>query len=547
MGELVRVRVDFIHHSASSKDEQHRDSDEKNLAGDIALATPMRADLALPTTVPLTALLPGILEIFEVTPQPGRFVSWRFRNARGEVLSGESTLAETGIIDGDRLLLNDDPGPVPPPMVMDVADQLADSESTTTLADAIIGNSTAVITSSIIAITTLLLAASDSHLAAAIAFVLALATVAGLRMALLREATTSTLATLAIQTVVLCSASAAAFIGVPHSSLASDWRPIAAVAATMLLVGAALIMTPNFHDSESTSTNHSKNRSDSQSNSRSDGRSASRGAIPAGNLTARAEHMSILLTIGAATSAIGVLLGCYSMGLYLFEPAIVPAQALSGGINQMQVHGDIVLAHTVTIAIALLLLMAAPTLSVAIAGVRVPHIPAAGEAFSDTDLPSGHGAFAVLRSSRLIDGFYLGICLMLSLSGVISVVAPVRQSTFAEINPWTCALAIAVATVCAVQSRSHARLLPACSTATTTVLLLLAVATITWLSGWWPLTALIVIPLTAAAALQSLPSARVTPTLRRALEVIEATAIAVAMPVVAIVLKLPGLVAGLVN
>lgn len=216
----------------------------------------------------------------------------------------------------------------------------------------------------------------------------------------------------------------------------------------------------------------------------------------------------------------------------------------------MAVHGDIVKANTLAVAAGLILLLVAPTLAVTIAGVRVAHIPAAGEAFTDSTLSVHQRETAVLRSSRLIDGLYLGVCTMLALSGATSVFAAISQdsSTSSTASPlWTSALAVVVAIVCAVQSRSHARLLPACATALTTVCLLLSVASVLWLRGWWPLCALIVIPLLSATAVQSIPTTGVTPTMRRTLELIEATAIATALPIAAIVVGLPSLIAGLVS
>lgn len=244
-GDLVRVRIDLVH-TGDTNYENDAGYDERNSSTASAADASSRADLALPTSVPMSAMIPEVLRIFDVTPQPGRFVSWRFQNARGEVLYGDETLNEAGILDGDRLLLIDDPGPVPPPTVLDIADKLADLGSTTRLTDAVIGHTAALITSFIVAISLLFLAAADSHLAAAVNFVLMLLAVAGLRIALLREGSSATIATLGIQVVVFGATCSAAFIGIPINAIAADWRPIAAVAVTAIFLGAALIAAPAF-------------------------------------------------------------------------------------------------------------------------------------------------------------------------------------------------------------------------------------------------------------------------------------------------------------
>lgn len=88
---MIRVRVDFLPGQGPSR----------------------RADLLVPAEVPVAALLPELVDVFGSAPDPG--ASWRVRLPGGSVADPETGLADAGVVDGDRLVIADDPGPAPPP------------------------------------------------------------------------------------------------------------------------------------------------------------------------------------------------------------------------------------------------------------------------------------------------------------------------------------------------------------------------------------------------------------------------------------------------
>ena len=112
---MIRVRVDFLPAGGAGR----------------------RADLLLPGETSVAEVVPELVDVFGAAASPG--ASWRLRLPDGTVADPESGLAAAGIRDGDRLTVVDDPGPAPAPMVVDVADVLADDSPGVGVADAAIG------------------------------------------------------------------------------------------------------------------------------------------------------------------------------------------------------------------------------------------------------------------------------------------------------------------------------------------------------------------------------------------------------------------------
>ena len=100
---------------------------------------------------------------------------------------------------------------------------------------------------------------------------------------------------------------------------------------------------------------------------------------------------------------------------------------------------------------------------------------------------------------------------------------------------------MALAVLCLIQSRGHARAVPSAALGCAGAALLLLLALAQWHVGRWPASLLILAPLLAATAVAAVPAGRVTPTLRRVLELVEAVAIAVSLPLAAVVAGVPGL------
>jgi hypothetical protein len=97
----------------------------------------------------------------------------------------------------------------------------------------------------------------------------------------------------------------------------------------------------------------------------------------------------------------------------------------------------------------------------------------------------------------------------------------------------------------AVHSRGQARKVASTSNALTALLVAVTVAMQQWFAGTWPIAAAIVVPMLAGTALSALPVTRISPTTRRFAELTEACAIAVILPIAAIIAGLPEFVGGL--
>src|SRR5699024_10092203 len=119
------------------------------------------------------------------------------------------------------------------------------------------------------------------------------------------------------------------------------------------------------------------------------------------------------------------------------------------------------------------------------------------------------------RAGRLLDGATAAVAGFLVVSGG-AVVAAADTS-------WTApALVAAVVVVCVIQSRGHARTVPSGALTVAAAALLMALAWAQWDAGRWPLALLVLAPVLAGVALPAVPANRVSPTARRALELVEA-------------------------
>ena len=190
-------------------------------------------------------------------------------------------------------------------------------------------------------------------------------------------------------------------------------------------------------------------------------------------------------------------------------------------------------AAAIVSALGVIGLTVAPGIGVAAAGVRVPGIPAAGEPFPDDPDPADPVDVIASRAGRLLDGLVAG-------SAVVLVAAAALIATRAP-DRWSVGLVVALAVLCLIQSRGHARAVPSAALGCAGAALLLLLALAQWHVGRWPASLLILAPLLAATAVAAVPAGRVTPTLRRVLELVEAVAIAVSLPLAAVVAGVPGL------
>lgn len=324
LGELIRVRIDAAHTS----DEISR----------------THADLALPTNVAIAALIPDILRIFAIEVADYPLAQWQLRTATGTILLADDTLDKAGISPGERLVVINDPGPVPTPRVFDAADAITDTAYTDGIgtADLIVGCTAALVATVSIAVASLSLSSTDSTLAAAISFIALLAVAGGLRLALLRHARAAIATVLELQMLILSAASGLSFVGFGLNRLLTDWPPTAALATAFAVTGLIFLLLKN-----------------TEGNSR---------------MTA---------TLGAASLSTAVVCGSYATTVAFSHN---PAQ--SGAL---------------TVACALTLVLLAPSIAIKAAGIRVPKVPAAGESFDDSDTPQiSHNA--PKRAGWLLDG-----------------------------------------------------------------------------------------------------------------------------------------------
>lgn len=86
-----------------------------------------RVDLALPSALPLSDVLPQLLGYCAPESRADRPAGWTLARLGGGALSLDNTLADSGITDGDILELRTGPDTVHPAYVEDVRDVVEDS------------------------------------------------------------------------------------------------------------------------------------------------------------------------------------------------------------------------------------------------------------------------------------------------------------------------------------------------------------------------------------------------------------------------------------
>ena len=324
LGELIRVRIDAAHMP-----------EDTNRA---------HADLALPTNVAIAALVPDILQIFDIDIADFPLAQWQLRTATGTILLADDTLNDAGIAPGERLVVINDPGPVPKPRLFDAADAITDTTYTDGIgtADLVVGCTAALVATASIAAASLSLSSTDSTLAAAISFIALLAVAGGLRLALLRSAKPAIVMSLELQVLILGTASGLCFVGLDLHRILTDWPPTAAISVALAVIGLIFLIS---------NTGDGDNR--------------------------------ITVTLGAASLSAAVTFGIYAAAVALFHNSVQ-----SGAL---------------TAASAVILILLAPSIAIKAAGIRVPKVPAAGESFDDSETPEiSHNA--PKRAGWILDG-----------------------------------------------------------------------------------------------------------------------------------------------
>jgi type VII secretion integral membrane protein EccD len=86
-----------------------------------------RVDLALPSALPLSDVLPQLLDYCAPETRPERPAGWTLARLGGGTLSLADTLADSGVTDGDILVLRTGPDTVHPAYVEDVRDAVEDA------------------------------------------------------------------------------------------------------------------------------------------------------------------------------------------------------------------------------------------------------------------------------------------------------------------------------------------------------------------------------------------------------------------------------------
>ncbi|MGH3681075.1 MAG: EsaB/YukD family protein, partial [Natronosporangium sp.] len=86
-----------------------------------------RVDLALPSALPLSDVLPQLLGYCAPDTRPDRPAGWALARLGGGPLSLTDTLAESGVTDGDILELRTGPETIHPAYVEDVRDVVEDA------------------------------------------------------------------------------------------------------------------------------------------------------------------------------------------------------------------------------------------------------------------------------------------------------------------------------------------------------------------------------------------------------------------------------------
>lgn len=457
LGELIRVRIDAVH-TPESTNRTH-------------------ADLALPTDVAIAALLPDILQIFDIDIADYPMARWQLRTAAGTILRADDTLVASGIAPGSRLIVINDPGPIPQPRIFDAADAIADNTYADGIgtADLIVGCVAALLATMAVAAASLSLSSTDITLGAAVSFIGLLAVAGCLRIAMIRSARAAILLTLEVQVLILVVSFALSFVGLELDRILFQWPPTAAIAAGFAVTGLVFLLVDGNH--------------------------------------------RITCTVGAASLGLAVPCGIYSaITTLLREPSQAAAVSVAG---------------------AVILILLAPSVAIKAAGIRVPKIPAAGESFDDTATPTTPPQ-APRRAGWLLDGGIVG-----GTAGLITFTLVALISDSGDNRRWLLAMAVAIIIFSAVHSRGQARKVASTANALTALSVAVTVAMQQWFVGTWPVAATIIVPMLAGTALSALPATRISPTTRRFAELTEACAIAVILPIAAIIAELPEFVGGL--
>lgn len=220
---------------------------------------------------------------------------------------------------------------------------------------------------------------------------------------------------------------------------------------------------------------------------------------------------SAVTRTGSAACAAGAFGASVVAGLrfWLEDPAVVWALAIT---------------------IGLLSVVAAPSVAVAFARVRVPAVPAAGEPFPDDDHTSDPHTSAS-HAGSLIDGYL----------AAISIVTAVAASAALLTDPsgWTYALICMTVAVMLIQSRGHARKVPSAALLAGASIIVMAAAWHFWALGWWPLAVILILTPIGSTALVALSGDRISPLTRRLIEIAESVAIAASIPLAAVIAEVP--------
>lgn len=235
--------------------------------------------------------------------------------------------------------------------------------------------------------------------------------------------------------------------------------------------------------------------------------------------------LSLGLVIAAGlTGCTGTKMGSAACAAAAFGASVV------AGLRFWLDDPGVVWALTVTV--GLLSVVAAPTVAVAFARVRVPAVPAAGEPFpSDGHTTDPHTSAS--HAGSLIDGYLTAI------SAVTAVAASAALLT--EPSGWTYALVSMAIVVMVIQSRGHARKVPSAALLTGASVIVMAAAWHFWTLGWWPVAIILVLVPASSTALAALSGDRITPLTRRLIEIAETAAIAASIPLAAVIAEVPRL------
>ncbi len=481
-------------------------------------SAPLRADVQLATHLSVAEAICELLAVFPQPEQPELYAhesdiplaepNWQLRLPNGQLAPLTSTIEELQPHDGDRWELHDHPAVIHP-LITDISDELAHNVPDPKLSDSLVARIAALSATTAIAVALLLFSYVHPLATSGIALALTLVIFVNLWFELnkpIRGRRSSYLPTLLIQLGILGLATTTCLAGIPL--VAKDIPTLVLLTFPSLYLG------------------------------------LSGGAVITG--------LAVLSLNGLASSnttclAVATTLLCFGVNCGVFAGLLA--------LNSQ----DLLTAAAFALLIALIELTFAPSLAVMASGIRVPRIPAAGESFAelndDSDDPledtlaelddeyrrpspaatsaiqasapddSARRATLARRAGAIIDGLIAALALVLALLVVLILAS--------EFSKRSCALAVVLFVLFAIQSRSHARFVPSLALAVGAIAVLFAVCVHLWLLGFGLVALALLLPLFVAPVLLSLPTRQVTPTLRRTLELCEAIALAIAFPLAA--------------